>query len=124
MLWRGLLVSSVSRPYGGLDTKDDLVHQIIDAREQEFSGVLLLCGALIPQIEPIGAQDTLETSADHHRDGALLHKSFKHVTEHGGLLDGKSKEGLSYTISPHLNTTGARGQPFQGVDVFGNFEPP
>jgi len=59
------------------------------------------------RIEPIGAQDTLETSADHHRIGALLHQIvLKHVTEHGGLLDGKSKEGLSYTISPHLNTTG------------------
>jgi hypothetical protein len=80
-----------------LDTKDDLVHQIIDAGEQEVSGVLLLRGAFIPQIEPIGAQDTLERSADHDRDGTLLHKSFKHVTEHGGLLDDKMKEGLSYT---------------------------
>ena len=87
-----MLVSLVSRTHRGLDTKDDLVHQIIDAGEQEGSGLWLLRGALIPQIESIGAQHALERSADHDRDGALLHKSFKHVAEHGGLLDGKIKE--------------------------------
>src|SRR5262249_15775684 len=45
----------VSRAHRGLDTKDDLVHQIIDAGKQEVSGILLLRGALIPQIEAIGA---------------------------------------------------------------------
>jgi hypothetical protein len=35
------LLSLVSRPYGGLDTKDDLVHQLIDAGEQERSSILL-----------------------------------------------------------------------------------
>jgi hypothetical protein len=94
-------------PYGGLDTKADLGHQLIDAGEQERSSIWLLRGAPILQIESIGAQHALERSTDHDREGALLHKSFKHLTEHGGLLDNKMKEGLSYTISLHLDTTGA-----------------
>jgi len=61
-------------------TKDDLVHQIIDAGEQEVSGLVLPRGALIPQSEASGAI--------------------------GGLLDAKIEEGLSYTISSHLYTTG------------------
>jgi hypothetical protein len=32
------------------------------------------------------------------RKRAFFHKSFEHLTEHGGLLDGKIEEGLSYTI--------------------------
>src|SRR6266581_7920211 len=77
-----VLVSLVSRAHRGLYTKDDLVHQIIDAGEQEVSGILLLRGALIPQIEAIGAQHALECSADHDGDRAFFHKSFKHGTKH------------------------------------------
>jgi hypothetical protein len=110
-----ILLSPGSRPSGGLDTKDDLVHQIIDAGEQELSGVWLLRGALIPPLEAIGAQHALERRADHDREGALLPKSFQHVTEHEGLLDGKMHEGLSYTISPHLNTTGFQGYEPAGM---------
>jgi len=49
-----------SRAHRGLSTKDALVHQIIDAGEQEVSGLWLLRGARIPQIEAIGAQHALE----------------------------------------------------------------
>src|SRR2546428_1807337 len=77
-----VLVRLVSRAHRGLYTKDDLVHQIIDAGEQEVSSLLLLRGALRPQIEAIGAQHALECSADHDGDRAFFHKFFKHGTKH------------------------------------------
>jgi hypothetical protein len=79
-----VLVRLVSRAHRGLYTKDDLVHQIIDAGKQEVSGILLPRSALIPQIEAIGAQHALECSTDPNRDRAFFHKPFKHGTEHRG----------------------------------------
>jgi hypothetical protein len=48
------------------------------------SGVLLLSGALEPQIESIGAQNAIESSENHDGDGAFFNESLKHFTEHRG----------------------------------------
>jgi hypothetical protein len=70
-----------SRAHRGLHPQDDVVHQIIDAGEQEVAGLWLLCGALLPQIEAISAQHAFECSADHDGDRAFFHTSFTHGTE-------------------------------------------
>jgi hypothetical protein len=48
----------------GVHPKDALVHQSIDAGQQERSALWLLRGALIPQGEPISAQDARKGGAD------------------------------------------------------------
>ena len=81
-------VSPIGRVYGGLDAKDDLTHEILDRRKQQVACLLLLGRALIPQIEGIGPQDTLQRAPNHHRDGATIDKALKDGTEHNGLLIG------------------------------------
>jgi hypothetical protein len=77
-------LSPVRRPHRGLHTKDHVAPQSVDGGKQELSGVWLLSGTLLPQIEAVGTQHPLQRGAYHDGDGTLFHKSFKHLTKHGG----------------------------------------
>ena len=58
-------------------------------------------------IELVGPQDALERAANHDRDGTLLHKAFKHVTEHGASLMSEWKK--AYSVQHCLTFIGRHG---------------
>ena len=55
-----VLLGLVGGAHRRLDAEDHLVHHVVNTGKQEVASVLLLRGALEPQIESISAQDTLE----------------------------------------------------------------
>ncbi len=71
-----------------LETKDHVAHQVIDGGKHQVARVLLLGGALIPQIELVGSSHPLQRAPNHDRDRTFFDKPLKHFTEHGGLLSG------------------------------------
>jgi hypothetical protein len=80
-------VRLVSGTMGGLDATHDQAGEIDEGGEQEFMRVLLLSGTAEQLVQESGLESVLQSAPEHDRNGTLVHKLFKDLTQdHDRLL--------------------------------------
>src|SRR5215471_3290137 len=65
----------------GVDTKDDLAHQIYHGRKQHRTRILHFGSASKQRINPLGIEQIFQHTTGHHTDRPLFHKWFEHLPQ-------------------------------------------